>query len=251
VSVGNRRSASGAAEWLSTCRSVTASSSRSPSKLGTPPRCARLVVEIVGGRRSLQADFRYFLVEMPGSAPAYKDRMRRASNANGRHPAQSSRCSCGRVSASPEQAWVHSAATPVAGFSALCRLRDHSYVVGSARHAPGHSSDATGSQGRRGGVLCGQQPGISEDSTFSNLREVIMTMSEYEERFRPPAPSLHQTFEDVRGLNRGRGSRRLWVVAALIGGMTITAKAALHHSTHASGSQVSKSGIQTCDFIHR
>jgi hypothetical protein len=159
VSVGNRRSASGAAEWLSTCRSVTASSSRSPSKLGTPPRCARLVVEIVGGRRSLQADFRYFLVEMPGSAPAYKDRMRRASNANGRHPAQSSGCSCGRVSASPEQAWVHSAATPVAGFSALCRLRDHSYVVGSARHAPGHSSDATGSQGRRGGVLCGQQPG--------------------------------------------------------------------------------------------
>jgi hypothetical protein len=26
---------------------------------------------------------------------------------------------------------------------------------------------------------------------FSNLREVIMSMSEYEERFRPPAPSLH------------------------------------------------------------
>ena len=33
-----------------------------------------------------------------------------------------------------------------------------------------------------------------------------MTMSEYEERFRPPAPSLHQTFAEVRGLNRG-GSR--------------------------------------------
>jgi hypothetical protein len=30
-----------------------------------------------------------------------------------------------------------------------------------------------------------------------------MTLSEYEERFRPPAPSLHQTFAEVRGPNRG------------------------------------------------
>jgi hypothetical protein len=33
-----------------------------------------------------------------------------------------------------------------------------------------------------------------------------MTMSEYEERFRPPAPSLHQTFaesEDPTGEERG------------------------------------------------
>ena len=79
-----------------------------------------------------------------------------------------------------------------------------------------------------------------------------MTMSEYEERFRPPAPSLHQTFAEVRGPNRGgKGGRRLWVAAALVAVMTITSKAALHHSTHASGSQISKSGIQTCDFIHR
>jgi hypothetical protein len=28
-----------------------------------------------------------------------------------------------------------------------------------------------------------------------------MTISEYEERFRPPAPSLHQTFTEVRGPN--------------------------------------------------
>jgi hypothetical protein len=77
-----------------------------------------------------------------------------------------------------------------------------------------------------------------------------MTMSEYEERFRPQAPSLHQTFTEVRGPNRGgRRSRRLWVTAALIGVMTITSKAALH-SSHADGSQVSKSGIQACDFIH-
>src|SRR6516225_8072852 len=57
-----------------------------------------------------------------------------------------------------------------------------------------------------------------------------MTMSEYEERFRPPAPSLHQTFAEVRGPNRGGSrSRRLWVSAALVGVMTITSKAALHH----------------------
>jgi len=81
---------------------------------------------------------------------------------------------------------------------------------------------------------------------------VIMTMSEYEERFRPPAPSLHQTFTEVRGPNRGeRRSRRLWVTAALVGVMTITSKAALHHSSHADDSQVSKSGIQACDFIYR
>ena len=86
----------------------------------------------------------------------------------------------------------------------------------------------------------------------SNLPEVIMTMSEYEERFRPPAPSLHQTFTEVRGPNRGgRRSRRLWVSAALVGVMTITSKAALHHFSDANGSQVSKSGIQACDFIHR
>jgi len=73
-----------------------------------------------------------------------------------------------------------------------------------------------------------------------------MTMSEYEERFRPPAPSLHQTFVEVRGANRGgRRSRRLWVAAALFGVATITSKAALHHSTHANGLQVWKSGIRS------
>ena len=79
-----------------------------------------------------------------------------------------------------------------------------------------------------------------------------MTMSEYEERFRPPAPSLHQTFVEVRRPNRGgRRSRRLWVTAALVGVMTITSRAALHYPSHANGSQVSKSGIQACDFIYR
>lgn len=163
------------------------------------------------------------------------------------------RFSSGLVSASPK--WAHGSiqpATPVAGFSALCRLRDRSYVVGSTQHAPGHSGFAWTSMRRCLGQQPVNTPEISEGSTFSNLREVIMTMSEYEERFRPPAPSLHQTFTEVRGPNRGgRRSRRLWVSAALVGVMTITSKAALHHSSDANGSQVSKSGIQACDFIHR
>src|SRR3974390_3088911 len=108
--------------------------------------------------------------------------------------------------------------------------------IGAA--CPGHSCDAAGSQERRGGVVSGQQSGISEGSTFSNLREVIMTMSEYEERFRPPAPSLHQTFAEVRGPNRGgRRSRRLWVTAALVGAMAMTSTTALHPPSHAHGSQ--------------
>ena len=121
------------------------------------------------------------------------------------------------------------------------------------QHAPGHSVDATGSRGRRGGVVFRTTAGkYPEGSTLSNAREVIMTMSEYEERFRPPAPSLHQTITEARGPNRRGGrSRRLWATAALIGVMTITSKAALHHSSHADGSQVSKSGIQACDFIYR
>ena len=157
--------------------------------------------------------------------------------------------SCGRVSATTRTgAWVHSAATPVAGFSAVCRLGDHSYVVGSRSMPP-----VTALMRRvRADVEAALSREISEGSTFSNAREVIMTMSEYEERFRPPAPSLHQTFAEVRGPNRReRRSRRLWVTAALVGVMTITSKAALHHSSHADGSQVSKSGIQACDFIHR
>src|SRR5262249_56843999 len=119
----------------------------------------------------------------------------------------------------------------------------------------GHSVDATGSHGRRGRVVSrrqrGNAPEISEGSTFSDLREVIMTMSEYEERFRPPAPSLHQTFAEIRGPNRGeRRSRRLWVTAALVGAMALTSKTTLHHSSYANGSQGSKSAIQPSHFIH-
>jgi len=69
-----------------------------------------------------------------------------------------------------------------------------------------------------------------------------MSMSEYEERFRSPTPSWHQTFAAARGPNRERrGSLRLWVAAALVGVMTMTCKVASHHTVHSGtgdGSQV-------------
>jgi hypothetical protein len=74
-----------------------------------------------------------------------------------------------------------------------------------------------------------------------------MTMSEYEERFRSPTPSLHQTSE-ARGPNRGRrGSRPFWVAAALVGVMSMTMKVASHHTIHggaSNGSQLCESGIR-------
>ena len=60
-----------------------------------------------------------------------------------------------------------------------------------------------------------------------------MTMSEYEERFLSPTPSLHQTFAATRGPNGGRRrSRRFWVAAALVSVMTMTFKVASHHTIH-------------------
>jgi hypothetical protein len=74
-----------------------------------------------------------------------------------------------------------------------------------------------------------------------------MTMSEYEERFRSPTPSLHQTFAAIRGPDRGRRrSRRFWVAAALASAMTMTFKVASHHAIHSktgNGSQVWKCNI--------
>jgi hypothetical protein len=50
-----------------------------------------------------------------------------------------------------------------------------------------------------------------------------MSMSEYEERFRPPGPSLHQIFTATGGRRREpRRRRRIWVVAAAVGVLTVT-----------------------------
>jgi len=64
-----------------------------------------------------------------------------------------------------------------------------------------------------------------------------MTMSEYEERFRSQALSLHQAFAASRGSNRGpnrrRGrSRHLWVAAALAGVIAMACKIASHQTVH-------------------
>jgi hypothetical protein len=87
----------------------------------------------------------------------------------------------------------------------------------------------------------------TEGSISIDRREVIMTMSEYEERFRSPTPSLHQTFAAIRGPNRGRQrNRRFWVAAALVSAMTMTFKVASHHAIHSntgSASQIWKCNI--------
>jgi len=59
--------------------------------------------------------------------------------------------------------------------------------------------------------------------------QVVMTMREYEERFRFPAPSLHQTFVGTRRPNRARRRRRFWRALTVVGMMTMTCKVALHH----------------------
>jgi hypothetical protein len=50
-----------------------------------------------------------------------------------------------------------------------------------------------------------------------------MSMSEYEERFRPRAPSLHQVFAMAGGQQRQRLVRlRMWVTAAAVGVVIVT-----------------------------
>ena len=58
-----------------------------------------------------------------------------------------------------------------------------------------------------------------------------MTVSKYEERFRAPAPSVHQAFIDMHGPKwTRRRRRRLWIAAALLGLMTATMETASHRT---------------------
>jgi hypothetical protein len=62
-----------------------------------------------------------------------------------------------------------------------------------------------------------------------------MTMREYEERFRPPTPALHQIFAAAYGPSRARRrGQRFWAAAALVGVITMTCKAVLDHTVHES-----------------
>jgi hypothetical protein len=64
-----------------------------------------------------------------------------------------------------------------------------------------------------------------------------MTMSEYEERFRSPTPSLHEAFAEARGSNRARRrGRPFWVAAALVGAMSMTMNVVSHRTIHGGAS---------------
>ena len=75
-----------------------------------------------------------------------------------------------------------------------------------------------------------------------------MTMSEYEERFRPPAASLHQIFSATRGPDRRRRrSQHLWAVAVLVGVMTTAFKVASYHTIYSKTSNGSQYGSPVSD----
>jgi hypothetical protein len=64
-----------------------------------------------------------------------------------------------------------------------------------------------------------------------------MTMSEYEERFRSPTPSLHQALAEARGSDRARRrSRPFWVAAALVGAMSMTMNVVSHRTIQSGAS---------------
>ncbi len=70
-----------------------------------------------------------------------------------------------------------------------------------------------------------------------------MSMSEYEERLRPLAPSLHEIFAATRGRDRGRRWRRCVLVAtAVLGVVTMTCKVAPHHTVDSLTGFQSRSG---------
>jgi hypothetical protein len=62
-----------------------------------------------------------------------------------------------------------------------------------------------------------------------------MVVNEYEERFCPPAPSLHEIFASTKGPSQKRRRRRIWLVAAAVGLLTIAYSAASHHALDRAG----------------
>ena len=74
-----------------------------------------------------------------------------------------------------------------------------------------------------------------------------MTVSEYEERFRVLAPSVHGSFVAMQGSGpRRRRRRRFWAAVALAGGIIAANEVAPHHSAHDvthSASQMAHSDV--------
>ena len=60
----------------------------------------------------------------------------------------------------------------------------------------------------------------------------VMTVSEYEERLRFSAPSLHETFVAMHGRGQRRRRRRFWAAVALAGGIIAANEIAPHYSAH-------------------
>jgi len=87
-------------------------------------------------------------------------------------------------------------------FTAFCRLRAHSSVVGSMGHSASRSADPMGLQRLRA-ASSPDDAGNARDTERPRLSRVMMSMSEYEERFRCPTSSLHQIFAAIGGTQPG------------------------------------------------
>ena len=78
-------------------------------------------------------------------------------------------------------------------------------------------------------------------------RSNVMTVSEYEERFRFSAPSLHETFVAMQGSGpRRRRRQRFWAAVALAGGIIAANEVAPYQSAHDvthSASQMAHSAV--------
>ena len=178
---------------------------------------------------TFSGEFRHSLTEMPEGAPAYKREPNTLRNAT------------------RKETWCPFSCHTDTGFSPLpCRLPAHSHVVESRQRAALVTALMRWVRTGIGAALSPNNsreisPTISGDSTSPDRREAIMTMSEYEERFRPPAPSLHQTFSATRGPDRGRRrSQRFWAVAVLVGVMTMAFKVTSHQTIYSKTSNVSQ-----------
>ena len=96
----------------------------------------RRVVEIVGFVHLFRRS-QIFLAEMPGNAPTYKRECNvRRKQTSGIRRIPGDVTVRPRLGVTRSGTWVDSTASPVTGFSPLCRLRDQSYVVGSTQHSP-------------------------------------------------------------------------------------------------------------------
>lgn len=83
----------------------------------------------------------------------------------------------------------------------------------------------------------------------ARFERYVMSVSEYEERFRTSAPSLHETFTAMQGCTRARRRRRFWAAAALASAILAAIEVAPHHLTHngiGSASQLPRKAIPPC-----